>query len=145
MNWIGIFSGMDALRLWDGELVFWTAKIRNRVGRAAEKKALSFLRGKGLRLVRENYACRLGELDLVMSDKNVLVFVEVRHRTKHHAGSAEESVDNRKQRRLRLAAEHYMQTFGITDTMPCRFDIIAVCPEAGGGMVIRWTENAFGA
>ena len=140
----GMLSGKGGPPPWGHDIMFWTTTIRNILGREAETRALTFLRHQGLRLVRRNYACKLGELDLVMSDKNVLVFVEVRHRTRTRAGSAEESIDQGKRRRLRRAAAHYMQTFGMTDTRPCRFDIITLHPDARGKVGIHWIENALG-
>jgi putative endonuclease len=109
-------------------------------GQAAEDLALAHLRAQGLRLVTRNYRTPHGEIDLVMEGRDGLVFVEVRLRRRDDFGSAAESVDARKQRRLRLSAEHYLARGGCTK--PCRFDIVAV---SGGpsAPVIDWLPNAF--
>ena len=78
-------------------------------GEAAEEAALRWLEQQGLGLVTRNYRCKAGEIDLVMQDGESLVFVEVRYRRHAGFGSAAESVGTAKQRRLRLAAEHYLQ------------------------------------
>jgi len=57
-------------------------------GRAAEDHALATLQNAGLRLLQRNFRCRFGEIDLIMRDGNVLVFVEVRHRSSARFGSA---------------------------------------------------------
>ena len=53
---------------------------KSSLGRLAEDRALVYLQQQGLVCVTRNYACRYGEIDLVMSDGPLLVFVEVRMR-----------------------------------------------------------------
>ena len=48
------------------------------IGYKAEEKALFFLEERGLKVVERNFRCRFGEIDLIMQDNDVLVFVEVR-------------------------------------------------------------------
>ncbi|MTI15254.1 YraN family protein [Sansalvadorimonas verongulae] len=125
--------------------MFWKTKVNNQTGLAAENQALAFLQKQGLRLRERNYACKAGELDLVMNDKDTLVFIEVRFRKSDNYGSAEESVTHRKQARLNRAAAHYMQTFRLTDKVPCRFDIITIHPDRNrDGNQVNWIRNAFG-
>ncbi len=92
-----------------------------------------------------NYACRAGELDLVMQDGQALVFVEVRFRKSSRFGSPAESVDYRKCQRLMRTAQHYMQTYNLTDQQPCRFDIISIQPDESRGNVfsVNWIRDAF--
>ncbi len=106
-------------------------------GEAAEEAALRWLEQQGLGLVTRNYRCKAGEIDLVMQDGESLVFVEVRYRRHAGFGSAAESVGTAKQRRLRLAAEHYLQRLAILP--PCRFDIIGIDARKR----IDWIRNAF--
>ena len=54
--------------------------ITQEKGRVAEEKALAYLMKQGLKLITQNYNCRLGEIDLIMRDKNHLVFIEVSSR-----------------------------------------------------------------
>ena len=53
-------------------------------GFLAEEDAFHFLKGKGLTLLERNYQCKTGEIDLIMQDKDTVVFVEVRKRTNPH-------------------------------------------------------------
>lgn len=79
-------------------------------GQAAEDHALEHLRGQGLRLLARNWRCKGGELDLVMLDADTVVFVEVRYRLHAGFGGALGSIDGRKQKRLTLAANLFLQS-----------------------------------
>lgn len=106
-------------------------------GRAAEARAEAYLQTAGLRPVTRNYRCRAGELDLVMRERDTLVFVEVRARRHARYGAAAETVDARKRRRLLLAAQHYLQAHDHRG--PARFDVLAIT-----GGEIEWIRDAFG-
>ena len=113
-----------------------------KTGKDAEEHACRYLQAQGLRIVHRNYHTRRGEIDLVMQDKDSLVFVEVRYRRQTHFGSAAESVDRRKQSKLIACANHYLQAFPEIAQQPCRFDVVSM----GGKMdSIEWIRNAFGA
>ncbi|HEY5791035.1 MAG TPA: YraN family protein [Gammaproteobacteria bacterium] len=110
-------------------------------GSAAETLARRHLERAGLRTLACNYRCRGGELDLVMQDGGCLVFVEVRYRHGTAYGRAEETVGATKQRRLVLAANHYLQRHG---TAVARFDVVAIHP-GGDGYAVKWIRDAFTA
>ncbi|ROR29671.1 YraN family protein [Inmirania thermothiophila] len=111
-------------------------------GRMGEEAALAHLRGHGLRLIARNHRCRAGEIDLVMAEGEVVVFVEVRLRRRSDYGSALESVDARKQRRIAEAARHFLAGHPELARRPARFDVVAVEPSAGG-LACRWIRDAF--
>ncbi|MBI2381539.1 MAG: YraN family protein [Gammaproteobacteria bacterium] len=111
-------------------------------GTGIETQTRRYLEQQGLIFVESNYSVRGGELDLVMRHGDSLVFVEVRYRKSERFGGALASVDVRKQARLRLAAAHYLQARKIRDTLPCRFDVVAVSPR-GEALHYEWIRNAF--
>lgn len=111
-------------------------------GNQAEQTARVFLTRRGLRVVERNYRAPCGEIDLVMDDRGTLVFVEVRYRNSVRFGGAAESVDARKQARLRATAEHYLQKYKKTGKKPCRFDIVAIGPGTGD-IEVQWLRDAF--
>jgi putative endonuclease len=113
-----------------------------RRGKDAESRAWRYLQARGLRLLHRNYRSRRGEIDLVVQDKDSLVFVEVRYRRQSRFGSAAESVDRRKQTKLIACARHYMQTHPETARQSCRFDVVSI---SGSDADIEWIRNAFGA
>ncbi len=107
-------------------------------GAQAEDRALRFLLGQGLRLMQRNYACRLGEIDLILLDGETVVFVEVRMRSTRSFGGAAESITARKRRRLIAAARHYLSR---QLTIPaCRFDAVLI--EHNGAP--EWIKDALG-
>lgn len=111
-------------------------------GREAETRAWQFLQTRGLRLLQRNYRSRRGEIDLVLQDRDSLVFVEVRCRRRARFGTGAESVDRRKQSKLLACAQHYLQSYPEQARQPCRFDVISLDGPRGS---IEWIRNAFGA
>ena len=108
-----------------------------------ETLAAWLLRGKGYRIAARNWRCPLGELDLVAWHGRTLVFVEVKARASGEAGSPEDAVDGRKQKRLIRLAQAYL--LGLSgETPPCRFDVVAV--DLGGIIPrVRHLQDAFTA
>lgn len=113
--------------------------LSRRKGEAGEQRARRHLEQAGLEFVAANYRCRRGELDLVMRDGQVLVFVEVRLRSNPHYGSGADSIGAVKRRRLIGAALHYLQRYRID--VPCRFDVVSI--DGRGGL--DWIPDAFSA
>ena len=111
-------------------------------GREAEDLACQYLKQQGLRLVSRNYRCRRGEIDLIMTDRENLVFIEVRYRSRSHYGSGAESVQYRKQQKLIACAHNYLQRNPAAACRPGRFDVVAISPERDG-LDIQWIPNAF--
>ena len=113
-----------------------------RRGNAAEDAALAHLLAAGLTLVERNYRTPGrggGEIDLVMREAGgTLVFVEVRARAGTTHGGAAASVGGVKQRRIVLAARHYLMRH--KSPPPCRFDVVAI-----DGDHIEWLKAAFDA
>src|SRR5580704_18981728 len=79
------------------------------IGQAAENIAADFLRAQGLDILERNYLRRMGELDIVARDRDVLVIAEVRTRSSDRYGGAAASVDPRKQQRIIRAASQLLQ------------------------------------
>jgi putative endonuclease len=113
----------------------------NDIGSQAENLALQHLLKQGLKLVERNYHCRGGEIDLIMLDKASLVFVEVRYRKSASFGSALESVNHAKQKRIIHTAQHYLQRQQSKNSC-YRFDVIAISPKEHSAE-INWLKDAF--
>ncbi len=112
----------------------------NNAGLEAEKLAATFLTNHGLKLVTQNYHCRFGEIDLIMTEAKTLVFIEVRLRNNSQFGSAASSITPQKQKKLILTAQHYLQQHGQS---ACRFD--AILMSKNNLQNIEWIRNAFDA
>lgn len=117
-----------------------TRQTSGSAGRQAEDLAARFLEKKKLRIIARNYRCRGGEIDLVCRDGKALVFVEVRLRQNTAFGGAAASVTAIKQRRIILAAQHFLMTNALTND-DCRFDCILMNGTSGND--IEWLRDAF--
>jgi putative endonuclease len=114
------------------------------LGAWGEEKAARYLEQKGYRIVERNFRSRFGEIDLVVEDEKFLVFVEVRLRKSSYFGLPEETVDQRKQHKLRLTAEFYLQRHP-TNKQP-RFDVVALYADKGMDtrpLPVKQIKNAF--
>jgi len=103
-----------------------------------EEQACKFLKNKGLKFITKNYRCPCGEIDLIMQENDVLVFIEVRLRNHKDYGNALESIDSRKQQKLLKSAMHYLQKHHLLDKIDCRFDVIGF-----SNSTIEWIKDAF--
>jgi len=101
----------------------------NIVGAWGEALAAEYLLKKKFKLLATGYRCRFGEIDLIVSDKKYLVFVEVKLRKSDRFASAMDFVDYHKQNRIRTTAEVYL-SLNPTDLQP-RFDVIEVYAPDG--------------
>jgi putative endonuclease len=113
-------------------------------GRGWEHVAESMLCRRGLRTLARNYLCRCGEIDLVMLDGPVLVFVEVRYRHSDRYGSGADSVTPAKQRRIVSAARHFLVRQPDHGQRPARFDVVSI-GQGADGAEINWIRSAFDA
>jgi putative endonuclease len=95
-------------------------------GRRGETLAAAYLERAGYRIVGRNVRLRGGELDLVALDGTTLCFVEVRLRSGSGYGTAEESIDARKRRRLVGAARELLATRRLPSHGALRFDVVAI-------------------
>ncbi|WP_299798563.1 YraN family protein [uncultured Shewanella sp.] len=112
------------------------SKVSTEHGQTGERLALEYLTRQGLTFIEQNVRYRFGEIDLVMKDGKEWIFVEVKYRSKNQYGGALNALSSGQLKRLRRAAEHYMQINNIDAS--CRFDLIAI--DAGQ---IQWLPNAF--
>ncbi|MBO5837668.1 MAG: YraN family protein [Oscillospiraceae bacterium] len=101
----------------------------NITGAWGESVAAQFLVKKRYKLVAANYSCRFGEIDLIVANKEFLVFVEVKLRKSAKFARAAEYVDVFKQNRLRTTAELYLSE-NPTELQP-RFDVIEIYAPDG--------------
>lgn len=115
---------------------------RQRAGRRAERKARRHLERRGLSTIARNYSRPYGEIDLVMRDGPVVVFIEVRYRGPGSWLDGVHSVDAAKRRRLTRAAESFLQAHPEYGTDPTRFDVVSVS-RTNFGRRIEWVADAF--
>ena len=108
-----------------------------------EKQALEHLLSRGLLRITENFRCRMGEIDLVMRDRDCLVFVEVRYRRTNRFASAAASVDRCKQRKLTRAAAAFLARHPEFCDLAVRFDVVAFDAASDDQCTLQWLQDAF--
>jgi putative endonuclease len=109
-----------------------------------EDAALAHLVAGGLKAVTRNFSCRFGEIDLILRDRESLVFVEVRYRDDARHGGGTLSVGAAKQARLVRTASLYLQAHPELAALPCRFDIVG-CSGSASQPAFEWIRSAFEA
>jgi len=113
---------------------------RQRTGNDAEAYAKKYLLSQGLIWVVSNYRSRFGEIDLVMRDSNVIVFIEVRARSSLAFGGGAVSVTYQKQQKIIKTAALYMQQHKMHNQVVARFDVMSF---DGIPPKISWIKDAF--
>jgi len=106
--------------------------LRRKLGDFGEQAAAAHLAKRGYELLARKWRCAAGEIDLLMHDGPVLVFVEVRTRRGDRLGLAEESVGRAKQAKLIALAYAYLESTGAPHDLPWRIDVVALNIDQSG-------------
>lgn len=115
--------------------------LRHQEGFAAEQRACAFLQQHGLQLQEQRFRCDLGEIDLVMRDRQCWVFVEVKYRRSEDFASMVEHIRPQQCQRVRQAAQFYLLQHGLAEhRTQMRFDVVLVNGSADS---IQWLNDAF--
>ena len=106
--------------------------IRGKAALSGEDAACKFLQDKGFEIVKRNYRCYVGEIDIIASHNGTLHFVEVKTRSSELYGLPREAVTWTKQKKIRRSAESYLAMTKLINNMPpLSFDVIEVIRTAG--------------
>jgi putative endonuclease len=115
---------------------------RQLLGLRGEQLAATELTARGYAILERRYRTDRGEIDIVATHGDALVFVEVRARATGEFGSAAESVTKAKKRRVAAMAVEYLARHEIADR-PCRFDVVAIDAALSDAPVITVYPDAF--
>lgn len=94
------------------------------IGSRWETAAKDYIKQCGYEIVCCNYRCFMGEIDMIAKEEQTLIFIEVKFRSSKRYGAAIESVDYKKQQKIRCVATHFLVTTYHTEYIPCRFDVL---------------------
>ena len=119
-------------------MIYLKSNTRN-TGTSYERKAAEYLEQQGLVILKHNYRCRQGEIDLIARDKEYLVFVEVKYRSQNRAGYSLDAVKPAKQKKISKGARYFLAAEYHCTEIPCRFDVIGI-----DGGCLHWIKDAFG-
>lgn len=130
-------------------------KNSNAFGLWAEQLACHYLEQQGFVLLAQDYCCRYGEIDLIMSNATEqLIFVEVKARASSIFGEASESISLNKQRKIIRTAEYFLLEHAEYQNFSCRFDVICIQTQQQIAKMLQpdfsrltydldWIEGAF--
>lgn len=127
-----------------GSIQKWQSKIfakllnNNNSGIIAEKIATLYLIWQGLYFVTSRFNCNLGEIDIIMREKDTIVFVEVRYRKNTYFGSGAASITNAKQQKIIKSALYYANKYQYNNI---RIDVISMSGQIYYPK-ITWLKNA---
>lgn len=110
-------------------------------GRQGERTAVVFLEKRGYTVVARNFSSRYGEIDIIATDAQYIVFIEVKTRAVTPMVTGAESVTEGKRSRLSATASIYLQR-NPTELQP-RFDVIEVERRRERYTVLNHIQNAF--
>ena len=115
-----------------------------RKGLHYENQAKNYLVQHGLALLKQNYHCRFGEIDLIMLQQEVLCFIEVKYRNSMAYGGAASSISTQKQKKIVKTALFFITGNEKLKQHSIRFDALLIQQQADNKSVdIDWIQNAF--
>ena len=115
-------------------------KARINLGKQGEEIAAAYLQKKGFIIKQKNYRQKVGEIDIIAQEGNVLVFVEVKTRTTLQFGQPYEAITHKKQKQLRRVAEDYLSRNKKLSTI-VRFDVISILMNSNTPPTIEHLSN----
>lgn len=108
------------------------------MGTEKENLACQFLMMQGVKILDKNFACKIGEIDLIGLHEDYLVFFEVKYRKNDIYGYPQEAVSKNKRRKICRTSGYYMMQKGYGEPIKVRYDVVSIL-----GNQIRWDKNAF--
>lgn len=112
----------------------------NELGKRGEDLAEAYLIENGYRIIQRNGIYNKNEVDIIASNSEFIIFVEVKTRSTSYWGDPKEAVSAMKIKRIVTAADHYLNENDINK--PVRFDVIAIVINKNH-MDIEHIEDAF--
>ncbi len=98
---------------------------KKELGKKGEDLAVRFLKKKGYQIIERNYVCKMGEMDIIAREKDILVFVEVKTRTSTMFGPPQLAVNPKKQSQMSKVALNFLKEKKLED-VKARFDVVAI-------------------
>lgn len=104
--------------------------VSHELGRIGENIIADYITKLGYKVIKRNFACNQGEIDIIAKDKEELVFIEVKTRTDISYGEASEAVTNTKKRHLINSIKYYIYKQKL-ENQPIRIDVAEVYINKG--------------
>lgn len=107
-------------------------------GKIYEQWAANRLQNAGYQIVKHNFSCYQGEIDIIALNNKQLIFVEVKYRSNLDYGLAQEHINASKIKRLRISAQVFLRQNPKFSAYACRFDVMVVNQRD-----YKWLKSAF--
>ena len=98
---------------------------KKELGKKGEDLALRFLKKGGYQIIERNYVCKMGEMDIIAREKDILAFIEVKTRTSTTFGPPQLAVNPKKQSQMSKVALYFLKEKKLEDAK-ARFDVVAI-------------------
>lgn len=95
------------------------------LGKKGEETAVGLLKDNGYKILLRNYKTKLGEIDIIASDKGTICFIEVKTRQSDRFGLPSEAISSSKQRQISKAALAFLKERNLLDKK-ARFDVVSI-------------------
>lgn len=103
---------------------------KTELGKFGEQIVVEYLEKNKYKILKRNFYCKQGEIDIIAKDKNEIIFIEVKTRTNMNFGSPSESVNSIKQKHMYKAAKYFLYKECLLE-MLIRFDVVEVLMSGG--------------
>lgn len=112
----------------------------NILGKKGEEKAAMFLLENGYNIVARNWRYKRIEIDIIATNNEFILFVEVKTRSSSFWGNPEDSIDASRIKRMVEAADYYVQEYDVS--LPVRFDVLSIV-QHNDSVEIEHIDDAF--
>lgn len=112
-------------------------------GKEGEEMAESYLRKQGYRIIEMNHQTKFGELDIIATKNNILVFVEVKFKQTEDFGTPEEMIGKNKLTQVQRTAEMYLLNNPDIAKKYEKYQIDAICIVEETGRITHYENLTF--
>lgn len=112
-----------------------------KIGNYGENIAVQYLENRDYNILARNFKCVQGEIDIIATKNNEIIFCEVKTRSNTKFGNPSEAVDTNKQKHIWNVAEYYLYKNNLINAF-VRFDVLEVLVN-GSEVTINQIKNIF--
>ena len=105
-------------------------QIKKELGNIGEQIAVEYLEKNNYKILKRNFYCRQGEIDIIAKDNQEVVFIEVKTRSNVNFGQPSEAVNKTKRKHMYRTAKYFLYKSRCLEAF-VRFDVIEVLIENG--------------
>lgn len=103
---------------------------KNELGNLGEQIATEYIKKIGYKIIKRNFYCKQGEIDIIAQDKHEIIFIEVKTRSNIKFGQPSEAVNKEKIKHMYKAAKYFLYKSNNLNKF-IRFDVIEILIKNG--------------